>query len=496
MIHDHGGGTETHVRALIAASRERWRHYLAIAVDDRWQVEEHRADGAVVTFDFERGPDESRGRVRRAASARSFGIALIHLHNISGCRDGHSGRACRAPGSRTATRCTISISRARRSRFSAPTGCTAAADRHGRLRALPRRAAGIRATSTSAAGATRHRALLAGAAFRDRAVALGRRRCSRATFPIAPCEVIAHGVAGRGARRRRPRVRTALALPDDDVPTVAVLGAIGPDKGARRLERLVALARERNAPGALRADRLSRCPARAWQSDDARFTVHGRYEPRDLPALLAHYRVALVLYPSAGPETFSYTLTEAWAAGRPVLVPPIGALAERVDGSGAGWVMEATEWRDESAMLDRIVELLDPQRSAALALAGERARRCPMRRSARWPTRRSRYTRLRWHVPPRGPRFAPFDRARVRDSLGYRPWPPPAFAPAGRRPRRPIRRSNGLRRAHCKRGARHSPYDRRSRAVSRHTAACIGRAQSALAAMSAAGPSQGANGSP
>ena len=53
-------------------------------------------------------------------------------------------------------------------------------------------------------------------------------------------------------------------------------------------------------------------------------------------ACFAHYRVALVLYPSAGPETFSYTLSEAWSAGMPVLVPPIGALAERVRGKRRG----------------------------------------------------------------------------------------------------------------------------------------------------------------
>src|SRR5260221_4503679 len=55
VIHDHGGGTETHVRALIAGSRDRWRHYLAIAFGDRWQVEEHRCGGGIVTFDLERG---------------------------------------------------------------------------------------------------------------------------------------------------------------------------------------------------------------------------------------------------------------------------------------------------------------------------------------------------------------------------------------------------------------------------------------------------------
>jgi glycosyltransferase involved in cell wall biosynthesis len=46
--------------------------------------------------------------------------------------------------------------------------------------------------------------------------------------------------------------------------------------------------------------------------------------------LLDHYRINLVVFPSAGPETYCYTLTEAWMAGRPALVPPIGALYERV----------------------------------------------------------------------------------------------------------------------------------------------------------------------
>jgi len=34
-----------------------------------------------------------------------------------------------------------------------------------------------------------------------------------------------------------------------------------------------------------------------------------------MEALLDHYRIELVVFPSAGPETFCYTLTEAWSAG-------------------------------------------------------------------------------------------------------------------------------------------------------------------------------------
>ena len=54
VIHDHGGGTETHVRALIAASRDDWRHYLAIAVGDiagRWRSIAPKAASWRSTFD-------------------------------------------------------------------------------------------------------------------------------------------------------------------------------------------------------------------------------------------------------------------------------------------------------------------------------------------------------------------------------------------------------------------------------------------------------------
>jgi hypothetical protein len=160
--------------------------------------------------------------------------------------------------------------------------------------------------------------------------------------------------------------KRGVALPDDGVTTIAVLGAVG---------------RTRRAP----LERLPRSfvprPARAvligymdvekgpWQSDDAVLTVHGRYEPRDLPDLLAQYRVQLVAFPSAGPETFSFTLSEAWAAGLPVIVPPFGALAERVADTNAGWLWTDAEWRDETRMLARMLELVARQARPALAAA-------------------------------------------------------------------------------------------------------------------------------
>ena len=220
-------------------------------------------------------------------------------------------------------------------------------------------------------------------------------------------------------------------LPDDDAPTVAVLGAIGPDKGARRIERLAELARARGARVRFVLIGYMDVQHGPWQSDDAVFTVHGRYAPADLPDLLAHYRAVLVLYPSAGPETFSYTLTEAWAAGRPALVPPFGALAERVQATGAGWVMTDDEWRSEMRMLDRILALVAPAAAAQLRAAAAHAQSLPhVTLAAMTDATFALYERAlaapRASASTGASGLAP---ARLRHALGYVPWHPPA--PAG-----------------------------------------------------------------
>lgn len=95
-----------------------------------------------------------------------------------------------------------------------------------------------------------------------------------------------------------------------------------------------------------------------FMSDDAVLAVHGHYRVPDIAALLDHYRVRLLAFPTIWPETFGYTLSEAWSAGRPALVPPQGALAERVMQSGAGWIIE--NWPQVDAMLDQCVHLTGP----------------------------------------------------------------------------------------------------------------------------------------
>jgi hypothetical protein len=230
---------------------------------------------------------------------------------------------------------------------------------------------------------------------------------------------------------------TAVLMPPDVVPTVAVVGAIGPDKGSRRIARLARRVRERGARMRFVVIGYLDVQHTPWQSDDAIVTVHGRYSRADLVRLFAHYGARFVLYPSEGPESFSYTLSETWHAGMPALVPPIGALAERMRETRAGWVMTDDEWRDDDRMLDRILALLASDADALVADAAANARavrhatpeamtNATLAHYAQAMTRRTTSGAL--SLTDDG-RARVFSNERIRDALGYRAWNAPSIAP-------------------------------------------------------------------
>jgi GT2 family glycosyltransferase/glycosyltransferase involved in cell wall biosynthesis len=426
VLHGHGGGTEYHVRALIAASSSAFRHYLLIAVGDDWRLEEH-VDGDVTGYDFRRAAEED-WRDFLGGLVTRFGVDLIHLHNISSAR--------RAMLSALATLQVAYGYTVHDLNFACPTITFLGAD--------GRYCHGVTdvATCATCLGAqpefagvdigpwrAGHQALLEGAAF---VIAPSQWAADmlRRYFPGRAVTVVAHG-SGEGTARE-DAVYTRLQLPADGIPTVAVIGAIGADKGSSRLERLVELTRQRGLRlrwVLIGYDDRSREPT---QSADAVFTRHGPFDSREIGALLEHYRARLVAYPSAGPETFSFTLSEAWAAGRPVLVPPIGALAERVAATGAGWVLEAQEWQDEGRMLERIEALLAAENAPAWHAAAARARAAPQ------PTlvAMAQATMDIWHAAlTRAPAPAPqppIAAARCLAALHYAPWrlPRPVAQPA------------------------------------------------------------------
>jgi GT2 family glycosyltransferase/glycosyltransferase involved in cell wall biosynthesis len=432
VLHHHGGGTEAHVRALVARSRDRWRHYLAIAVGDRWQVEEHRPDGRVVTFDLHRAEGESwRDFVSGLCAA--FGIALVHVHHLSACREGVLAALAALPLPYGFTVHDLFLDGPTIT-FSGPDGmyCGAQTDLAACARCLASQEAFQGVDIARWRG--RHDEFLRRAAFRVAPSRFAADTLAR-YFPQASATVIAHGAPDTAIAPQRG-ARSVVLLPRDDVPTIAVLGAIGPDKGARRLERLVELSRRRGAPVRFVLIGYLDLQHEAWQSEDARFTVHGHYVPSDLPALFEHYRVSLVLYPSAGPETFSYTLTESWLGGRPALVPPIGALAERVVAHGAGWVLSEDQWRDESLILDRLCAIVADRDGLARASAAARAIAHSTQEAMAQATFALYEAALAGADAQARMAMKPLEPARLRYALHYAAWspPPPDMRPAPRKP--------------------------------------------------------------
>jgi hypothetical protein len=118
---------------------------------------------------------------------------------------------------------------------------------------------------------------------------------------------------------------------------VALLGALGPHKGSDLVEE-VAARLEGSDIALVVIGYLDRQLYPGWRIP-GRLFVHGAFAEGEAPGLLRAYGASLVLMPNTVPESFSYALSDAWTAGVPVLAAPRGALAERIDAHGGGWLL-------------------------------------------------------------------------------------------------------------------------------------------------------------
>lgn len=183
---------------------------------------------------------------------------------------------------------------------------------------------------------------------------------------LAPSEYLA-GVA----RRHLPGIAidivpngSGLAFTNDELPThrafgtppfrhvAAVLGMVGPHKGARLLEQ-VAERLEGSDIGIVVIGYLDECNLPGWHRKH--LFVHGTYQDAEVASLLRAYGAGVGLFTNQVPESFSYALSDLWAAGVPVIVPPGGALGERVVRHGAGWRLpEGFTAADVAGLLERL----------------------------------------------------------------------------------------------------------------------------------------------
>jgi glycosyltransferase involved in cell wall biosynthesis len=132
------------------------------------------------------------------------------------------------------------------------------------------------------------------------------------------------------------------------VTRVVTVGNLSPEKGLRVVAACASDARTRRLPLSFRVLGATTEPVPQWP--DAPLSIHGQYDDEGLPALIAAERPDVIWFPAQVPETYSYTLSVALAAGAAIVVSALGALAERAAGHpralAVRWDATPAEWNE------------------------------------------------------------------------------------------------------------------------------------------------------
>jgi GT2 family glycosyltransferase/glycosyltransferase involved in cell wall biosynthesis len=192
-----------------------------------------------------------------------------------------------------------------------------------------------------------------------------------------------------------PHPEPALSL--QPVTRVATLGMLSREKGFDRVLACAQHAQSRDLPLAFRVLGATAGPLPPLPL--SRLSMSGEYQEGDLAALLAAERPDVLWFPVQWPETYTYTLSAALAAGIPIVASDLGALPERLAGHSAvrllPWDAPAAAWNE--ALLSAVPPV--PSRGPLAAGAATETYRerylAPLPRSAnvaaeKWPALPSR----------------------------------------------------------------------------------------------------------
>jgi GT2 family glycosyltransferase/glycosyltransferase involved in cell wall biosynthesis len=177
------------------------------------------------------------------------------------------------------------------------------------------------------------------------------RRRSARLFARARSVVVPSADTAERIRRHLPATRTKIVHHDDDAAIadppapsamtarcrVCVIGAIGIHKGYQVVLDCARDAAERRLPlefvvvGHTIDDRRLMGTGRVF--------VTGSFTPEEAIPLIKAQKATLALLPSIFPETWCFTLAEAWRAGLKVAAFDIGAQAERIRQTGRGFLL-------------------------------------------------------------------------------------------------------------------------------------------------------------
>jgi glycosyltransferase involved in cell wall biosynthesis len=140
----------------------------------------------------------------------------------------------------------------------------------------------------------------------------------------------------------------AKNLRDKEPLRILLLGEMRSEKGAEILHQCAGLVTLNNYP--IVFELLGHLPNSFDKVSDKALNIRGQYHRDELQKLIFDVDAHLCWFPSQCPETYSYTLSSAFEAGLPVVVPDIGAFPERVSGRQwsfvFNWNSTAQQWID------------------------------------------------------------------------------------------------------------------------------------------------------
>jgi GT2 family glycosyltransferase/glycosyltransferase involved in cell wall biosynthesis len=172
---------------------------------------------------------------------------------------------------------------------------------------------------------------------------------SAAEFANAARVIVPSSDAAKRLQRHFPALQPEINPWEDDVALpalppprqrehllVAVIGGIGPAKGYELLLDCAADAKARNLPLNFIVIGGTANDAKLLESG---IYVTGHYHEGEVPQLIAQLKPDLAFLPSIWPETWCFTLGEAWAAGLRAVVFELGAQGERMRALGRGMAL-------------------------------------------------------------------------------------------------------------------------------------------------------------
>jgi O-antigen biosynthesis protein len=361
VLHGKDGGLERHARDLVQHQKGA-RHYVLLALGERWTIEDHASGESVLTFEIEHANDELWKDFFEGVCER-FAIDSIHVHHISACREGLLLALAQTQIPYRVTlhdfyfACpAVHLLKGDNTYCGGQTDvevCQRCVDNHPLVPKV-KVAAWREANEKLLERATQ---IIAPSDFTARTTQAYFKNIGITTIPHATYE----SKYSENPAAQKGHFSSEISL------TFAVVGAVGPLKGARNVEAIGRRLRERKIPARIVLIGYLDRQFHASVREGGHFVVHGRYVAEALPALLKAYNTSLVLFPAVGPETYGYALSEVWLAGYAALVADVGTLPERVRGSHGGWVAPMPSEAGADAWIDLALEKCDPGNAALRA---------------------------------------------------------------------------------------------------------------------------------